>query len=300
MTDPPSPPPSGCPDLETWCAYVDGSVAAGLRPALAQHLAACDRCFAAVVQVRISLAESGQEAAEVQPQVRRRWILPRVAAAVAAAVALLWLGWWSLSKPMTDEPTPETIAVARQDPRLGFAGRGQDATEPTGAARALVLFSQFRAPQTRPVPPWATGPWAELCGPLSPVLAVDGVVWAERFASRLPASAYVRAASGGTGPWQRYVEEILRQVDARVDFAQFDGDGDGLADFVVLVLPAVPGFLPGGDGRAGLGVDYVTADPGARGAPVQVSGSPTRGALVPEGEGLTAQDLCRSPGGAGR
>jgi hypothetical protein len=201
---------------------------------------------------------------------------------------------------MPDTPTPEAVAVAREDPRLGFAGPGEGGAEPTGAARALVLFSQFRAPQTRPVPPWATGPWAALCGPPSPGLVVDGVVLAERFASRLPPSAYAGGTGPGTGPWQRYVEEILRQVDERVDFGQFDGDGDGVADFVVLVLPAVAGFLPDGEGRAGLGVDYVTADAGARGGPVQVSGSPARGALVPEGDSLTAQVLCRQLGGAGR
>ncbi|MFH1568924.1 MAG: hypothetical protein ABIL09_13075, partial [Gemmatimonadota bacterium] len=55
-----------CPDLETWCAYVDRTPGgAPDRERLAAHLAGCDRCAAIVASLRRELA-----AAETAPEVR--------------------------------------------------------------------------------------------------------------------------------------------------------------------------------------------------------------------------------------
>ena len=54
----------GCPAMETWCAYADGSVDGPERAALAGHLQQCDRCFALVASIRRALEEPEGEAVQ--------------------------------------------------------------------------------------------------------------------------------------------------------------------------------------------------------------------------------------------
>ena len=106
-----------------------------------------------------------------------------------------------------------------------------------------------------------------------------------RYTSRFPSRIYSAKIVDGEGRYGRFVQEILEQVDADVDFGQFDNDGpdgipdsgddDGRVDYLsIQVRSAPPGFIKGAaTGIAGLGFeqDFITSDVSPEGAPIRVA-----------------------------
>ena len=50
----------GCPDRETWCGYLDGTITGRRREELKEHLKACRSCFEEVASIRSALIESSR------------------------------------------------------------------------------------------------------------------------------------------------------------------------------------------------------------------------------------------------
>ena len=102
-----------CPTLETWCAYVDGSIPESVS--LAEHLQQCDRCFALVVSIKTALEEPDtahrtpeallKQARQIDaPPHGYQWILY-----AAAAVLVLGLGIRAVYRPA---PAPHPLSGA--------------------------------------------------------------------------------------------------------------------------------------------------------------------------------------------
>lgn len=171
---------------------------------------------------------------------------------------------------------------------------GQQATA-NGTYSALVIFARFADEATNDVskPPWADdlfnaairGSFTHFYNEMSAgQLRVGGQVLPKRYASRLPASAYLARTPGTLGQFARFNLEILEQADADVDMGRFDNDGadgvpnsgddDGYVDIVFINLLTVPrDFLIGGaTGLASLGLntDFLSNDAGANGGVIRV------------------------------
>jgi len=311
-----------CPGMETWCAYLDGSVDDEVRGTLARHLATCDRCFSTVVSVRESLgaADEADPTVTTPPELvrtaqgiggspRRRWI--RVYAA-AAALALIALGLWQvLDSPgsPSERSTAEDAAshVDTDPPAFGFAA-GQEAEQPGTRMHAVVIFAAFGDQVVGPPLPAGTGSLFDpdvptsfahaLKGTALAGLEVRGTVLPRRYAARLPSAA---EAAGQTAPEHRrgrFAVDILTSADAEVDFGRFDDDGvdgtpnsgddDGYVDCVFVVVRGNPvGFWPDDDlSAAGLGLegDFVTDDVAHEGGRIRVSAAVWGGGILSEGD----------------
>ncbi|MEW6754979.1 MAG: immune inhibitor A domain-containing protein [Candidatus Latescibacterota bacterium] len=127
-------------------------------------------------------------------------------------------------------------------------------------------------------------------------LRVQGTALPGRYASSGPASRYVSADPTRMGDYGTFAQEVLAAVDRDVDFRLYDNDGpdgvpnsgddDGYVDYVFLtVVSTPPGFiLRRATGVANLGFgDMATADRGAGGRYLRVSGAQDHGCLVQEG-----------------
>lgn len=321
-----------CPDLETLCAYVDGSLSdAGERAQWRAHLEECDRCAGRVAVLRRELAslDDGTDEVQTPEELQRRALAMERDAptggrprwwryAAAAAVALMAGGaWWASTAP---GPTPgggEYAMVERLAPTgaMGFAGGG-GRLKARRTLRALVAFTRFRDGPEAAVPRGAStlfeadvpGSIAHYYGEMSfGRLRMGGEVLPGRLTARYGPQAYGPVPGEAWGRYDQYVLEILRQIDGDVDLARFDNDGpdgvpdsgddDGVVDYVYLVLGETPeGFISGpANALIGLGLarPYATGDLGRDGNPVIVSGAPGHGALVPEGSPAElAQAMC--------
>ena len=94
---------NSCPTLETWYAYVDGSLEASERAPLGDHLRQCDRCFTLVASIKRAVeASKPEEEIDRTPEPLRKQA-ERIGAAskpspyrwfayAAAAVLVLGLG----------------------------------------------------------------------------------------------------------------------------------------------------------------------------------------------------------------
>lgn len=174
------------------------------------------------------------------------------------------------------------------------ATTGQQASA-AGTYNALVIFARFagEAPTDVSKPPWADdlfnpairGSFTHFYDEMSAgQLRVGGQVLPKRYASRLPASAYIARTPGTLGQFGRFNLEILEQADADVDMGRFDNDGadgvpnsgddDGYVDIVFINLLTVPrDFLIGGaTGLASLGLntDYLSDDVAANGGVIRI------------------------------
>ena len=151
-----------------------------------------------------------------------------------------------------------TVSKAHADSSFRCAGRPTPAIASSAAAKsfkaperflpsrgkvhALVVFAEFadEVEDTVPVPAFADSLFdAEQPGSFTHYYAtmsfgqlqVRGTVLPRNYRSEHPAEAYLATQPGERGAYDRFVREILRQVDADVDFSQFDSDGpDGLPD----------------------------------------------------------------------
>ncbi|MBI2504729.1 MAG: T9SS type A sorting domain-containing protein [Candidatus Latescibacteria bacterium] len=171
-----------------------------------------------------------------------------------------------------------------------------------GQVHVLVIFAQFAGEAPALVPDFADhlfdpdhpGSFAHFYRAMSfGQLQVHGTALPRRYAADRPVSS----GSEGLYLYRQFVLEILKQVDADLDFGLFDNDGldgvpnsgddDGLVDYVFLNLCAVPrGFILGNaTGVAGLGfeAEYLSADTSSGGQPIRLSGTIGHGALLQEG-----------------
>ena len=208
---------------------------------------------------------------------------------------LLLLLWWTVPALAdgflcagSQEAPAETIllrGVAAKPARIAES-------RTTGTRRTLVLFARFKGEST-PMPSWAgdifnpdlPGSFSHFYDTMSfGKLQVRGEVAPRVYESAKPASAYLSGNSSAQGQFGQFAQEILRQADAGIDFAQFDNDGpdgipnsgddDGVVDAVFLVLDKIPGdFLQGeatGISRLGFTEVFLSADTGRRGKSLQI------------------------------
>jgi M6 family metalloprotease-like protein len=174
----------------------------------------------------------------------------------------------------------------------------------SGTLHALTIFSRFSDESSRPIPAWnrqlfdpaQVGSFSHYYDLMSfGALRVTGEVLPRRYAVGT-SKRYLAVSQGEEGRYGEFVEALLVQVDADIDFAVFDNDGpdglansgddDGWVDYLFINMQSVPtGFLlDTASGIAGLGFDeYSTADPGVAGRPIRISGRPERGAIEKEG-----------------
>ncbi len=167
------------------------------------------------------------------------------------------------------------------------------AASTTGTRRALVLFARFQGAAANPVPSWAADIFnLDFPGSISHFydtmsfgkLQVRGEVGPMVYESARSASAYLSADPSEQGQFGQFSQEILRQADQDIDFAQFDNDGpdgvpnsgddDGVVDVVFVVLDRVPAglLLAEATGISNLGFDdpLATTDVGAKGQMIQI------------------------------
>ena len=113
-----SPVPQGCPDEATLAALSDGTLAAGHRALIAEHVATCDRCLAQVgALVRLdrtvvpivpaALRERARVASMAGPGASG-W---RAGMAVAAAACLSLGGWFYAQRSPIELPASQPQAV---------------------------------------------------------------------------------------------------------------------------------------------------------------------------------------------
>ncbi len=174
--------------------------------------------------------------------------------------------------------------------------------------KILVVFAQFRdeAPGDETIPaytpdlfdPARPGSMAHFYQTMSlGRFQVEGEVAPRRYRARQPAAAYLAESADKPGRFDRFVQEILAQVDEEVDLRRFDNDGpdgvpdsgddDGWVDYLyVKVRSTPPGFLRGratGIARLGPPVLYTSQRLGRTGAAIQVNGGTEGGAISREG-----------------
>ncbi|MEW6756029.1 MAG: immune inhibitor A domain-containing protein [Candidatus Latescibacterota bacterium] len=128
-------------------------------------------------------------------------------------------------------------------------------------------------------------------------LRVRGTVLPRRYAAAGTAAEYVADDPANTGPYGRFVQEVLEAADRDVNFRLYDNDGpdgrpdsgddDGTVDYVFVTVVSTPrSFIRrGATGIASLGFrgEVTTGDTGASGEPIRIGGTRERGCLVREG-----------------
>ncbi|MFH1570747.1 MAG: immune inhibitor A domain-containing protein, partial [Gemmatimonadota bacterium] len=240
------------------------------------------------------------------PTFRRRLALGAVA--VALALAAVTAVWWHLRSPAPGGLEPYALVEAPPgEPTFGFALHKRPFPD-RGRAHALAIYTQFRnsPPRVAGVPADAAGLFGvDRPGSFSHFyremsfgeLLVEGTVLDRRYASVYGEAAYLAGPGEGEGKYARFVQEILRQADADVDYGQYDNDGpdglpnsgddDRIVDYVFIIGRMPPGFLKGqATGIVGLGfADYFdTQDRAADGSPIRVRGREANGAMIGEGD----------------
>ncbi len=300
-----------CPDPQTWCGYADGSIHGAERLALATHVQGCDSCFATLTQLRRDLAEDVPDVrtGDSGPPAPANQLVRFPGAgnaiyAVAAALALLWVGierWVGPDAPVAvyQDSSADTTRPGQQSGMhsgiLGFAADGTSA--PPVALRApthvLVVFTQFAGTPALPVPTWGTGLFngesgqtvQGLCSAICEQLSMTGTVLPKRLQTRFPASAFSEAPADNR---RRYAGQILQQLRQETDLAPLHGDGDGLPDFVVLVL------ADAAEERLGYSSSQDLDQRALEEAQMlRNSGYAAHGAIIAEHEEATARDICR-------
>ena len=196
------------------------------------------------------------------------------------------------------------------------AGTAQSRTT-DGSRQALAVFARFSDQGSATVPDWAAGIFdPERPGSFSHFydtmslgkLQVRGEVAPRVYESTQQTVAYLADDSTRVGEYGQLSLELLRQVDADVDFARFDNDGadgipdsgddDGFVDALFIIVASAPSnFVVGAaTGVAGLGFgkgtanlrlrggNYLTDDRSSSGKPIFIS--PALG-TIQQGRNLT-------------
>ena len=189
-----------------------------------------------------------------------------------------------------------------------------------GTRGALVIFAKFKGenPERTEPPVWAAdlfdasrpGSFTHFYDTMSfGQLHVSGEVAARRYEAEQTASAYLAGSPTEAGGFVQFGLEILRRVDADINFARYDNDGldgvpnsgddDGLVDALFIVLDSTPAnFILGpatGVGSLGFEDAFATNDVGASGDFISIS--PSRGTLQ-QGRNFveTAASMCHEYG----
>lgn len=218
-------------------------------------------------------------------------------------VAAVWVGPWA----PTPNPAPgsfiELAEAQSVDPDVGFA-RERRTVPATGDLHTLMVFAQFRGEATAgaPEPSFAADVFdPQIPGSLTHFydqmsfgqLRLTGTVAAGHYTSRLPSSSYRTSVDGDYGHYGRFTREVLRSLDADIDYAAFDNDGDdgipnsgdddGIVDYLFMAVRSTPrNFIwrgATGIGNLGFEDEYTTADTTVDGRPVRVSGKRTHGTI---------------------
>ena len=303
--------PHACPSLETWCAYVDGTLDEREKQPLDLHRRDCDQCFSTLETLRRELHAAQTMSTDTTPPellaqatprpiARKRWYYAAAAVLVASVSASLLIYGPTPSPPATTEDL--FVEASYDEPEIGFASVRKN-VDSIGQLQALLVYAQFKneAAKGTAIPDFAddlfdpdkTGSFAHFYDTMSfGQLQVRGTVVERRYTSRRPDRAYLSRVEGEDGLYGEFVLEILEAMDDEVDFARFDNDGpdglpnsgddDGLVDYLFVNTRSTPrNFIRGGaTGIGGLGFegDYETADLGHDGAPIRVS--PVLGAVL--------------------
>lgn len=122
-----------CPDPERLAAFADGGLSAGERESIETHLAECDDCYEAMVEVA---AITAQIAAPQAPAVsglpaplRARRSIWWIGGALAAAASVtLLLNVWARTRPDALGVAIDTLAQAPRQNRLGYGRLSVDRT----------------------------------------------------------------------------------------------------------------------------------------------------------------------------
>jgi len=132
-----------CPDAEQLAAFADGGLSAGERELIEAHLAECDGCYDALVEIAAITAQIAapmtHAVASMPPQRRARRALWWIGGALAAAASItLLLNVWARTRPDAIGLAIDTLAQAPRQARLGF---GRLSVDRTWASALLVLRS---------------------------------------------------------------------------------------------------------------------------------------------------------------
>ena len=128
-------------------------------------------------------------------------------------------------------------------------------------------------------------------------LQVSGKVLPRRYTSLSGRRTYTSKDPAKKGRFPEFVQEILDQVDAEIDFGKFDNDGDdgtpnsgdddGLVDYVFILVRSTPtNFILGGAtgiARLDFERDYRTQDKKPDGRQIRISGNEAHGSILKEG-----------------
>ncbi len=194
------------------------------------------------------------------------------------------------------------------DEEFGYVPKGT-LIQPTGQVNALAIFAQFadEAEKGDALPTYAQdlfdpeipGSFAHYYRTMSfGQLAIHGTILPKRYTSLSPAAAYLAPTQDIKGNFDRFVDEILAQVDQEFDLGQFNNDGaDGLpnsadddrrVDYVFILMRSVPSrFLLGNaTGIAGLKTKYRSQDKNAKGKKLYISGMRYHGTIFKAGNFL--------------
>jgi len=121
-----------CPDAERLAAFADGGLSAGERELIEAHLAECDDCYEALVEIA---AVTAQIAAPTAPAVSRmpaQWRARRplwwIGGLAAAASIVLLLNVWARTRPDALDLAVDSLALAPRQARLGIGRLSVDRT----------------------------------------------------------------------------------------------------------------------------------------------------------------------------
>jgi len=132
-----------CPDAEQLAAFADGGLPAGQRQRIEAHLAECDDCYEAVVEIAAITAQIVSPAAPADPSTlsgphARRSIFWIGGAVAAAAAIFVLLNVWAGTRPDALELAVTTLAQAHRGARFGL---GRLSVDRTWAPESPVLRS---------------------------------------------------------------------------------------------------------------------------------------------------------------
>ena len=132
-----------CPDAEQLAAFADGGLSPGERELIEVHLADCDDCYDALVEIAAITAQIAAPvtpaAAGMPPQRRARRALWWIGGALAAAASItLLVNVWARTRPDAIGLAIDALAQAPRQARLGF---GRLSVDRTWASALPVLRS---------------------------------------------------------------------------------------------------------------------------------------------------------------
>jgi anti-sigma factor RsiW len=146
--------------------FLDGRLSEPERVTFAEHVTVCDRCRAAIAELRkietllaVADGELGIASAELKQRIARcapsetslRWAPARAISALAAAVTAAGILWWASSRLAAPGVRPPTADM--DSAKLAHIEPDQAAREPLGRPSAPLVRLQFdRGPETIAVP----------------------------------------------------------------------------------------------------------------------------------------------------